>query len=284
MSNANSGYGGNVNVDEISAIAKHINAVYSAGIERVDLYSLPLVNPFQYHDPFASMMPTAAASLTRDMSSMQCLRRSYFPGSGNMPYTSIQATGRNHSPSVPGEAEWRGFNNPNVGHDNAADEYVMYQRLRIRSEQEEAFKWNRMYDELAMFYIRFGHCIVPNDNGPLGQWVKKQRYLYSLHVSKGPNVTTLSPQRILKLDALNFEWDGSAARWEEMFIQLQEYAAIHGHCNVHGKKYSEFGLWMKFQRRERRLSSMKKNSLIGNWNQSDSISGRKLITSRVSER
>ena len=275
MSFTNGGHG-KVNIDEISNITKRINSIYSTDM------TLHSVNPFPYHNQFVSMIPTAAVSSTSSLLSMQSSLRSCRPGSRNVPYSPFPAIGSTLSHRFLGDTEWRGFNVgvdiPKVDRNDAElDEYGMYQQMKIRSEQEEALQWNRMYDELVTFYIRFGHCIVPKNDGPLGQWVTKQRNLYSLYVSMGcPNATTLTPQRIVKLDVLNFEWDVSSAHWEEMFLRLQDYATIHGHCNVpigggydsqnkaNWKKNSDLRLWIKAQRRQRRLARRKKNSMITN--------------------
>ena len=53
-----------------------------------------------------------------------------------------------------------------------------------------------------------GHCIVPSNyekNPQLAVWVKRQRRQYKFYTEKKP--TSMTPERIAKLETLGFAWD-----------------------------------------------------------------------------
>jgi hypothetical protein len=127
---------------------------------------------------------------------------------------------------------------------NALSVWVAWQRLqhtkgnisnkRIARLDELGFEWdpqnanwNRFFDNLVAYKKLHGDCNVPRgweSNNDLSVWVMSQRQRYS----KGK----ISDDRILKLEALGFEWDPTSAQWHRMFDELVAYKKINGDCNV----------------------------------------------------
>ena len=109
----------------------------------------------------------------------------------------------------------------------------------------DAARWEEMFSCLVQFKERHGHCNVPDkwrENAQLGSWVKHQR-----HFRKRNH---LSADHIQRLEALGFEWELGATRWEEMFARLFRYKDRNGHCNVPKKweKDPQLGGWVSKQR------------------------------------
>jgi hypothetical protein len=130
-----------------------------------------------------------------------------------------------------------------------------------------------MFAELARYKKEHGDCHVPRDGSEyavLGGWVIRQRTVYRRR--------ELSADKVERLEALGFEWDPRAARWEEMFTQLVRYKDQHGDCDV-PRDWSggpELGRWVVNQRSRRsklsperveRLSSLgfKWNTIDASW-------------------
>lgn len=105
--------------------------------------------------------------------------------------------------------------------------------------------WDERLGELKAFREQWGHCNVPkkwDENHALGQWVGSQRTLY--------NSGTLAKDRILRLNAIGFQWEPFAAAWEAGFDALKNYRKRYGHCDV-AQRYKEnplLGRWVATQR------------------------------------
>jgi hypothetical protein len=68
--------------------------------------------------------------------------------------------------------------------------------------------WEERHNELHQYKRVHGHCIVPSqfdENPQLGVWVKRQRQQYKFYCEK--KVTSMTPERITKLEKLGFAWD-----------------------------------------------------------------------------
>ncbi|KAL7544184.1 hypothetical protein ACHAWF_007562 [Thalassiosira exigua] len=101
----------------------------------------------------------------------------------------------------------------------------------IRRSTRNDAAWQKMYQDLSRFHAANGHCRVPSSS-PLGQWTVRQRFLYRQDCSDGSN-TSLTPERIELLNALDFPWTTRSERlWEERMYELREFKKIHGHCMV----------------------------------------------------
>ena len=84
--------------------------------------------------------------------------------------------------------------------------------------------WDERFDELRKYKTKHGNCSVPQRQGPLGQWVSKQRY----------RKDKLSEKRVQKLDDLGFNW-GKARDTLPKNDRLEELIQCrtkHGLCNV----------------------------------------------------
>ena len=100
---------------------------------------------------------------------------------------------------------------------------------------EKPATWEDRFQELRQFHKTNGHCIVPQhyaDNPQLGKWVNSQRKRYS---EQKPN-STLTPERIQKLEHLGFCWkvrDRFFDReWDSRLGALSDFCDTYGDCNV----------------------------------------------------
>ena len=121
----------------------------------------------------------------------------------------------------------------------------------FRTYQTE--KWNQKYEELCVFREEEGHCNVPYTHEALIHWVKRQRYQYKLKMEGRPS--TMTDERMEKLEKVGFVWDAHASIWHERLQELKAYHQIHGHCNVPSKFASnpKLAVWAKCQRRQWKL-------------------------------
>jgi len=107
--------------------------------------------------------------------------------------------------------------------------------------------WNERFDELVLFKEKNGHCNVPlnyPDNCSLGTWVGIQRNLYNSKCS------SLTSERIQKLNKIGFIWAPLDMAWEKMLEQLSKYKKENGNCDV-PKNYAkniELSRWLVAQR------------------------------------
>ena len=113
----------------------------------------------------------------------------------------------------------------------------------IWEPQEEA--WNKGYSYLLKYYRREGHCKVDfnwcEEDYSLGNWVSKQRFKKA-HTSR---------EKIDKLDKIGFIWNLLDRNWDEAFICLQKFHALHGHNRVPDNfEFDGFNLggWVSQQR------------------------------------
>ena len=117
-------------------------------------------------------------------------------------------------------------------------------------------QWNERYEELVQYREKYGHCLVPhgwNENKPLAQWVKRQRYQYKLRIAG--RHTTLTDERCQMLVDLGFVWNAHDAMWEEKFAELVDYEKSHGNCNVPSTypQNRPLSVWVRCQRRNYKL-------------------------------
>ena len=77
----------------------------------------------------------------------------------------------------------------------------------------------------------------------------EQRKQYKLFVSGKPNSITM--ERILLLESLDFAWKQQEVAWEKHKQQLADYFQEYGHCSVplNHPRYPGLGNWIKQQRR-----------------------------------
>ena len=88
-------------------------------------------------------------------------------------------------------------------------------------------EWEERFAELVAYRAKYGNCNVPSywsENPRLASWVHHQRYVRKL--------STLTQDRLERLDKIGFVWDLREQRWESMFTALVEYKKSHGNCDV----------------------------------------------------
>jgi hypothetical protein len=94
---------------------------------------------------------------------------------------------------------------------------------------------------------------VPNnweENPDLGPWCQRQRGAYKNN--------KLSPERIKRLEDIDFEWNPLEARWGKMFSALMTYKQAHGNCNVPTEwdQNPKLGQWCYVLRRSYRKGTL----------------------------
>lgn len=93
--------------------------------------------------------------------------------------------------------------------------------------------WQEWYSQLQDFYKQHGHTLVPQLQSDLGRWVVGQRYQYRLY-QDGNRKSSMTPERIEQLNALEFEWEPQESLWLKNYTQLCDFRREHGHwCVLH---------------------------------------------------
>jgi hypothetical protein len=123
----------------------------------------------------------------------------------------------------------------------------------VRFREYQAEIWMEKYEDLCAFRKCNGHCHVPHtyqDNPPLAQWVKRQRYQYKLKM-EGKR-STLTDDRVKTLDQIGFIWSSHDAVWEQRLSELAQYKRTHNNCFVPSSYQDnpQLAVWVKRQRRQ----------------------------------
>ena len=66
----------------------------------------------------------------------------------------------------------------------------------------------------------------------LAIWVNSQRVEYKRRKEKGDGISSLTDDRIKRLDDIGFTWDVFEELWGSRFDKLVEYENTHGNCRV----------------------------------------------------
>jgi hypothetical protein len=89
--------------------------------------------------------------------------------------------------------------------------------------------WREKLDGLEAFRIGHGHCNVPSNftDKKLATWVKCQRRQYKLYWDGKPSA--MSPERILELEKVGFEWEirATAPRNTPVAAQEDDYRLLY---------------------------------------------------------
>lgn len=102
-------------------------------------------------------------------------------------------------------------------------------------------KWGLMYKQLLVYREEHGTANVPiNGKSDLDAWVSRQR--------KAKKSGKLSPERVVLLDEIGFDWNPFATQWEDMFNELTAYCSKHGDANVPQRPRTPLGRWVRVQR------------------------------------
>ena len=83
----------------------------------------------------------------------------------------------------------------------------------------------------------------------LGRWVNNQRKEYKKKL--GGLRSSLTKDRLEKLEKIGVEWDMFTRIWEQRYNELIEFKKLHGHCNVtiNNEGYDRLVVWLKEQRK-----------------------------------
>jgi len=100
-------------------------------------------------------------------------------------------------------------------------------------------KWLNRYHALVSFYREHGHSCVPQNNPSIGQWVKVQRENYFKN--------RMRPDRLQKLNQVEFVWDAKEEAWDDKFQLLVEFQNTHKHTIV-PQSHGRLGVWVRNQR------------------------------------
>src|SRR5215813_6157379 len=107
--------------------------------------------------------------------------------------------------------------------------------------------WEKGFEHYQEYLKEHKHCNVPkqyksSDGYKLGLWVSNLRQRRS----------SLSSDRLARLDAVGFDWDPIDAGWEKGFSYLKMYKEREGHCSVpgtHKENGFSLGQWVTTQRK-----------------------------------
>jgi hypothetical protein len=161
---------------------------------------------------------------------------------------------------------WRYEDNPSLGkwvdmqRSNYHANTLSFERIEKLNEVGFVWdvleaQWSEYFEQLCRYKKEHGNTVVPRryeDNPSLGKWVDTQRTNY--------NTNKLSPQRIEKLNEVEFVWDPLEAQWWERFEELKEYRRDHGDTLVPNRYSSNpsLGMWVSTQRQDYKKFMAKK--------------------------
>lgn len=116
--------------------------------------------------------------------------------------------------------------------------------------------WQAMYEALAAYARRYGHCYVDAAQEDLFDWCRRQRNHRRL----------LNQHQHAALEALGFDWQVTGGfhhqRWEETYEQLKAYQQRYGHCRVSAPEDAALAKWVSRQRsQENTLPTYRKEKL-----------------------
>jgi superfamily II DNA or RNA helicase len=105
--------------------------------------------------------------------------------------------------------------------------------------------WDKMFETLLDYKRKYGNSNVPDkwpENRKLSGWVGNQRQFKKRGV--------LTPDRIKRLEEIDFDWNIRNAAWDKMFAALSNYGQEHGHCNISQScpENPSLGRWVSMQR------------------------------------
>ena len=119
-------------------------------------------------------------------------------------------------------------------------------RLPIQLNNGGINQWDARFQELKKYKGKHGDCNVPRKHGWLGSWVQSQRRSYRW-VKEGKS-SSMSDDRIQKLESIGFQWSCSRRRDSDAIMQsttnntpsdeksgkykdnLKKCSVLHMHC------------------------------------------------------
>lgn len=132
-----------------------------------------------------------------------------------------------------------------------------------KNANQKDSKWLASLAQLVAYKEEFGDCIVPRgyaSNPRLASWVAEQRKQYKLLQDGKPS--SITPERIERLEKLDFAWNAQDAAWERHLEDLKKFRDEFGDCLVPlaNPTFPRLGLWIKEQRRHYTLLKQGKKS------------------------
>lgn len=124
-----------------------------------------------------------------------------------------------------------------------------------KKKQARTVSWEERYSELEEFCKHHGHCnVMPSSSSKhinsLASWVTRNRR----------QASSLDPERVQKLNALNFIWSKADYQWQTRFQELLDYRDEFGDFNV-PVKYKTLGQWAIKQRKQYKENTLAPNRL-----------------------
>ncbi len=144
-----------------------------------------------------------------------------------------------------------------------SDEQIkLLDELGYTWKQRDRGAWEDRLAEVIAFKEKHGHCDIPLN---LTEPPKLAGFVNATRVQR--NRGTLSAERMAKLDAVGFLWQGKGRKigedgmnsvWQERFDELLGYQKIHGNCNVPGgrEENAKLGNWVQQQRQLRKKGKL----------------------------
>jgi hypothetical protein len=135
--------------------------------------------------------------------------------------------------------------------------------LGVAWDPDEAV-WEAQLARLTSYKAAHGDCKVPwgwVEDPSLAIWVSTQRQGKKVNQKRldlGEPSPGMTAERVAKLEALGFAWEGSHSRpddtkWEAQLVRLAAFKAAHGDCNVpqawgEDSEEPSLGRWVSRQR------------------------------------
>ena len=110
--------------------------------------------------------------------------------------------------------------------------------------------WNTRFTELVQ-YLLDNNGQYPAFKIQLGKWVTEQRY----HKKK----STLSQERIEKLDSINFNWNSYDILWDTKFLELEQYLVEND--GQYPKHKTQLGTWLNTQRSNKKKGKLSQSRI-----------------------
>ncbi|KAL7557493.1 hypothetical protein ACA910_019339 [Epithemia clementina (nom. ined.)] len=161
-----------------------------------------------------------------------------------------------------------------VDDDDEDNENKAYASVSDEKEDSESRlhdkKWDEMLNRLMAYKRENGHCLVPNrypDDPSLGSWVSTQRRQHRILLEGGNEPTSMTEERIARLEAIGFQWSTKDPRhvpWQHRYDQLVAFKERFGHSQVPigWEENVQLSNWVSTQRQEYKLMQKGRSSRL----------------------
>jgi Helicase associated domain len=133
-----------------------------------------------------------------------------------------------------------------------------------RQQMRDERKWDVVFKRLELYQRQHGHVNVPKEYNDgkkphLGQWVSLQRFQFWIHRDTDGDASSLTAERISKLESLGFVWilgnqPAYDASWESNFQALVAFKSKYNTTKIpmgskgHQDPINQLATWTKNQR------------------------------------